>query len=427
MKIGALVFLVLIAVGAVALVVTHQEVVPAPQDENWPAFSTTSAERVILEGPSTVFELIRQDDVWRLRQSHRGELPLADTAKVEALLKFLELNKPLRRLSISAGPENGFVARAAITVEGCSRLEIGEDDGSGVGVYARMTDKPGLMVLSRDYADILGRSPDAYLDTRLMSLNVDNVLSMRLSSMTEGWEVQRTDAGFAFITPERFRAMRVQREAMQLWLHELSALHADSLASVAPEKGRLPDLALILSLEGGRTVWLKIWRPLDGSAYWTAYSSRQDAYFLLDQERVGKLQRKAFSLVDRRLVDLELGRVRRIELIGAERKFSAWRDGESWRNDDAGELPGIDMRLWRLTDLQYEYGPVGALPARAEQALRLVLKDKKGVSLLDLIFYSDPGLQGGQCWAGRRGEKAFHPVDTRLFMDLQGLLPPLVE
>ncbi|WP_126377680.1 DUF4340 domain-containing protein [Desulfovibrio ferrophilus] len=427
MRIGALVFFFLIAVVAAGIVLTRQAVIPAPQDERWPEYSAAAADRVILEGPSGVFELLRQDGAWRLRLPDRGVLPLAESRKVEALLEFLALNKPIRRLSNSAGPGGGFQPRAAVTVEGRSRLEIGGDDGSGVGVFARMADKPGLMVLSKDYADVLGRLPAAYLDTRLMDLSVEDVLVIRMSSMHEGWEIQRKKEEFVFVKPDILGSSRVQREAMDLWLHELGALQAVSLAPMPPEQGRLPDLALILRQKGGRNSFLKLWRPLDDSKPWMVSSSRQDVFFLLDQERVEKLNRNAFSLIDRRLVLVELGQVRRLELTHAGRVFIARRDGENWRSEGAGELTGIDMRLWRLTDLQYEYGPVGALPASAEQALRLVLKGEKGVPLLDLVFYTDSGLPGGQCWAGRYGEKAFHPVDSRLFMDLKGMLPPLAE
>lgn len=427
MRIGTVFFFILIVIGAMGIVMTRQTVVPAPQDEQWPEYRASFVDRVILEGPEHVFELVRQDKVWRLRLPDRGEQPLADTGKVEALLAFLTLNKPIRLLSDSAGPVHGFEPRAAVTVEGRSRLEIGSEDGSGVGIYARMTDKPGLMVLSRDYADVLGRSPDAYLDTQLMPVSVDEITGVRLSSMRENWEIQRRGSDFAFAKPETLTSFRVQREAMVLWLHELVSLRAGGLAAIPPEKGRLPDLALVLDSEGGRVSWLKLWSPLDGFSPWTANSSRQEVYFLLDQEPVGKLQRKAFSLVDRRFVALELGQVRRIELSSAGRKFSAWRDGEIWRNEQAGVLTGIDMRLWRLTDLQYEYGPVGVLPASAGQALRLVLRGKDDALLLDLVFYSDPRLPSGQCWAARFGEKAFHPVDNHLFMDIQGLLPALAE
>lgn len=428
MRIGTLVLFLLVVVGVAGIALTRQASVPAPQDEHWPEYSAAAADRVILEGPDNVFELVRGKDAWRIKLSDKAVEPLADTRKVEALLEFLALNKPIRRLMVSVGPKEGFVPVAAVCVQGRPRLEVGSEDGSGVGVYARMGDMPGLLVLTREYLDVLTRSPLAYLDTRQVEMDPAKVRNVRLSSMQEGWQVRRNgERGWVFVRPENMKGAEVRTEAMNIWLHEVASLTGSELAETPPEPGRLPDLALSLTDANNRETWLKLWRPLDDSDTWTVLSSRQEVFFLLDQERVQKLQKNAFSLVDRRLVSLDLGRVRRLSLFGDGREFHARRDGESWLNQQAGELTGIDMRLWRLTDVQYEYGPVGALPATAAEALRLVLHDGGDEPLLDLVFYTDPELPGGQCWAGRRGEEAYHPVNARVYMDFQGLLPAVPE
>ena len=393
-----------------------------PQGD-WPALAPVATERIILEGPGGVFSLVRAPGVWRVRMPDRSDAPLADAARVAAFLEFLSMNRPIRTLDEGAGPAD-FTPRAAVTLDGWGRIEIGPEDGSGVGVFARVGGRPGFVVLSSDYVDVLSRGPEHYLDLRLMPMDPERVQTARLSSMDATWEIRRTQPGFAFVRPEVMAAARVRTESMALWLHELSSLKGHALAAAPPEKGRRPDLAIGLVLRGGVERWLKLWLPLDDSRHCTVLSSRQDVYFLLDQERVEKLERNAFSLVDRRLVALDLGRVHGLVLSGGGRELLAHQVDGIWRAEGGTPLTGIDMRLWRLTDLQYEYGPVGALPATAREALRLGLLDDKGQFILKLVFYEDPGLAPGRCWAARDGEKAFHPVDNRLYKDLQGQLPP---
>lgn len=390
---------------------------------DWPEFAPSAADRVILEGPAGVFALEHVAGAWTLRAPDRSGQPLADGAKVSALLDFLAMNRPIRRVDELSGPPE-FTPRAAVTMDGWGRIEIGPDDGSGVGVFARVGGRPGYLVLSRDYVDLLRRGPLDYLDLALMGFDPDRAVWARLASMDEGWEIKlKGEEGFVFAAPENMVPARVRDEGFRLWLHELASLKAQDLAPLPPEDGRRPDLELAVRLRGGGERRLRLWRPLDGSGRWTAQSSRQGAYFLLDHERVEKLDRNAFSLVDRRLLTLDLGRVRALALSGGGRELRAeLRDG-AWRADDGTLLTGIDMRLWRLTDLQYEYGPVGALPASAKEAMRLDLSGDKGESVLQLAFYMDPGLPPGRCWAARSGERAFYPVDNQLLKDLQGQLP----
>lgn len=393
---------------------------------DWPAFTPSAADRIILEGPSGVFSLVHTPGTWRVQMPDRSDFPLADTSRVAAFLEFLAMNRPIRTLDEAAGPAE-FAPRAAVTLDGWGRIEIGPEDGTGVGVFARVGGRDGYVVLTTDYAQVLSRGVEYYLDMQLLAMDPDRVQSARLTSMNGGWEIKRDKDAFAFVRPEVMAAARVRAEALGLWLHELSSAKAQSLAPAPPEKGRKPDLVLTAVMRSGGQRRLKLWRPLDDSHHYTVLSSRQDVHFLLDQERVEKLDRNAFSLVDRRLVALDLGRVRGLALSGGGRKLIASRRDGIWRAADGSPLTGIDMRLWRLTDLQYEYGPVGALPSTAREALRLGLMDESGEPILKLVFYEDSGLPPGRCWAARDGEKAYHPVDNRLYEDLSGQLPPATE
>lgn len=86
------------------------------------------------------------------------------------------------------------------------------------------------------------------------------------------------------------------------------------------------------------------------------------------------------------------------------------------------DIPGIDMSLWRFTELQFEALPLNSLPASAVQLMYCKLVDSDGEKLTELTFYADPKLPQGQCWM-KNGGQMYYPVSSRLLKDLQGLFP----
>jgi hypothetical protein len=160
-------------------------------------------------------------------------------------------------------------------------------------------------------------------------------------------------------------------------------------------------------------------------------SSWQTAPMLLDRERVDKLLRSAFSLRARKVVDMDLGEIIRQELRqrvanggNATVELVAVKTGEGWQAKDTGRaLLGLDMLLWRLTDLKYEARPRQALPNTAEPFLAWRLYNGKERPKVALQFYLDPELPRDQCWLKVQGRDHYYPVLDQLLEDLQGLLP----
>lgn len=422
-----LLLVLLLIAGAVAAVVAlrQQQAPPPPLPSAWPEYGRETAETVAVKGPGGSYVLERTGKGWRLRLPERDVSPLADADKVSSLLEFLTHNRPILRLRGLNEQEAGFVASGpSVAINGVDLLEIGGEDGSGVGVYARRSGQDGVFVLTREYADVLSRPARFYLELDLMDLDPETVVGVSARHDGEAWGLERTKTGWEFSGTDGLAAMRVHDEDVGLWLHEVATLRASGLADPLPE-GVAPRFSATFRVKGAdaqRT--LALYAPAQPEGMWLATSGRQDAVFLLDPEQANKVEKRAFSLVDRRLAALDPGAVDRLLLSASQRRMSVRRDGTSWSGESAPDgLTGIDMLLWRLTDLQYEYGPVGALPATAEERMHLELFNKDGSEVLDLMFYADSGLPAGQCWVARGGEPGFYPVADQIYKDMQSLLP----
>jgi hypothetical protein len=127
-------------------------------------------------------------------------------------------------------------------------------------------------------------------------------------------------------------------------------------------------------------------------------------------------------------VDLDLGKVEKIRIAGPVRELVAVKSETGWKREGGpGDILGIDMNLWRLTDLKYESEPVKSLTESASHGLTLSMWDNQGELLAELSFYADPALPEGLCWMSKSEQRMFYPVSDRLFKDLQGQLPPAGE
>ena len=415
--------LALVAALALAALVILPGRKPSRPGGAWPEYAPGAVARIAVDGSAGEYSLEARGGTWTLRVPGAVGQPLADPARVEALLDFLARNRPLARVD-DPGPEHsGLGAAASLTINGADRLEIGAPDARGAGVYARRGDA-GVVLLAREYIQVLGRPARHYLDLRLLDFDPGQVEAVALARGSQGLEMVRSAAGPAFTRPTERSGQPVLPEALDLWLHEMRTLRAPGPAPEAPAPGREPDLRVALRLRGTGEQTLKLFAPAEGDGPWLALSSRQDAYFLLDPGQVAKVDRNAFSFADRRLAALDPGAVDRLVLSVSGQELHAERDGRRWRAQGLpGTLTGIDMLLWRLTDLQYEFGPLETAPPGARERLRLVL-GLRGGGEREFVFHIDPALPAGRCWVSHGEQQGFYRIPDQFYKDLQGLLPP---
>ena len=145
--------------------------------------------------------------------------------------------------------------------------------------------------------------------------------------------------------------------------------------------------------------------------------------FMLDAESVGQLVRSAFDVQGRTVVKLDIGTVAHLIIIHGGKRYSIERGETGWRIDGGQkDVLGIDMSLWRFTELQFEALPLNNLPDSAVKLMYCQLLDENGVELAAMTFYADPKLPQGQCWM-QNGGGMYYPVSSRLLKDLQGMFP----
>ncbi|HBR06052.1 MAG TPA: hypothetical protein DD766_02915, partial [Desulfovibrio sp.] len=97
---------------------------------------------------------------------------------------------------------------------------------------------------------------------------------------------------------------------------------------------------------------------------------------------------------------------------------------DGWLDAASGKLlRGIDMALWRLTNVKFEAGVAAALPKTAVPAMTCEILEKTGTSLVVLRFFTDSDQQAGLCWLEADNSGAYYPVSDQLLKDLQGLFP----
>ena len=144
---------------------------------------------------------------------------------------------------------------------------------------------------------------------------------------------------------------------------------------------------------------------------------------MLFRSSVGELVRSAFDIQGRTVVKLDIGIVARFVVAHGDKLYSIERGKTGWRIDGGQkDVPGIDMALWRFTELQFEALPLNNLPDSAIELMYCMLLDEKGVKLTAMTFYADPQLPQGQCWMKNDGGM-YYPVSSRLLKDLQGMFP----
>lgn len=397
----------------------------------WPTYDADATGTLAVSLPGGAFQLERSAGAWFVRLPGVEPALRADAQRVDALLSFLAHNRPLRRLE--RAEDSGLESpRATLTVNGGPVLALGAEVSGNEGVYASLGPLGGaegqLLVLSVRFVEILSRPASYYYDLRPLAVEPRQVVRVALEGLGgESWEVDRSK-GDEFTRPEPLAGAKAEGGKLDQYLHEALGVHIADMAPEASVEGLDTRLELSVWTAGNVTPrTLRVFVRSGGEGPWLAASSWQPSPFLLDRERLEDLSVSSFLLLDRRVVILDLDTVKRLVLTRGERRLAAHRNGEGWKSDSGGQgLVGIDMALWRLTELKYEFEPVPASPATAQRELELELLDDQGDLALRLIFYADPALPEGLMWV-RPGDGPCYPVQDALLSDLAGRLPAPAE
>jgi len=419
----------------------RDQTAPPESDPNWPLFSINEVRDLNSSAAVGGFHLIKRDAGWSVTRAGKSEAAYrADQEKVEAFLNFINGNKPRRRLegrSAQIDREFGLDNPAAIlTIKSKTdwTLKLGVVHPMGDTIYAVCSSEPdNHLLLDVKYDEQLSLKEDHFYDLRLMDLKPENISKIRLErSGKGGWEITRTDKGFDFTWPESLANKEAAVSEVEMHLHDLVSMKA---AAFAPDNSTIPAEAnMTLSIwpkEAKAPLKISVYKPSPEKDLFLTRSSWQTALVELDQKRVDKLCIPSFSLRERRFISVDLGEVVRLQLRQNEHdgkpahEMAALKTESGWKEEGSGrELKGMDMLLWRLTDLRFESEPSDILPETGIEILdwELFGKDEKPKTVFKFFF--DPGLPKDQCWLKVEGREKYYPVLDQFLEDLQGQLAP---
>ncbi len=446
--------LVILVWAAAYLVPDKKKPAPTATEAAWSApDAVEGADRVEVNGPMAAYVLEKTNGQWRVSQSATPtpETPngqatpsplFAKREKVEALFTYLKSHTPIRRLADVPAEQLGQFGldtpRASLVVHGKRdwTLRLGASNPSGDGVYAQCGDEPGqVLVLDGGYNEQLGRLANHYYDLRLMDFSAEGITSVRVQGPeVKGFELIRRDKGFAFTWPEAITGHAVAEAEANMFLMKLTSLEGASLATALPAGSSSVGVITVSPLGGAPAVTRQLFQTTGPKGpVWLAHSSWQPAWVALDAERMKTLTPDPFSLRDRSVSHLDMGTTARVVMSlpvveGAKPlSLAAVRNdkdnGKGWvREGTDNALPGLDMLLWRFSDLRFEAEPAAAVPATAKEALRVTISGRDGVQSTDLTFFRDPTLPATQCWVRVSGKDTAYPVKLSPLEELLSLI-----
>ncbi|MBU1041775.1 MAG: DUF4340 domain-containing protein [Proteobacteria bacterium] len=437
---GVLLLLVLLLALAAGLFLTTQE--HRLGSDVWPSYGLESVQSIEVATRAERYSLAKDSTGWVVRSAgaEADSLPTpADKVRIEALLSAISHNRPTQ--SLGQVPESelagyGFSEPTVRILLKPSTLGLGEvlltfghEAPTGAALYAQSSHSPGVVfLLDASILHQIDKPAEHYFDYRMLDLHTDEAQRLTVTGASGiQWELERKDDSFFFLRPESLKGSTVSSSEVRLFLHNLSAINADSILVKNDHQppGR-PSFTLdILMAKATEPLRLEIF-PQGETEQAFGRSTRHPGGFLLDREKSKTLFRLAFDMQWRGVITYDSARVQsaRIFSVMGNQTLVAENTPNGWEDRDRGrKLAGLDLSLWRLKELRFEAEPVAKLGYPAVQRLALELFTKDAKMLTSFIFYTDPRLPPEQCWLKVGTEEMYYPVGTQIIEELQGYLP----
>lgn len=437
---GVLLLLVLIMALAAGLFLTTQE--HRLGSGVWPNYTLDAVQSIEIATRGERYTLVKEPTGWVVRNegAETDALPTpADKARIEALLGAISHNRPTQNLGQVPDAElagYGFseplvriLLRPSTLGLGEALLTFGHETPTGAALYAQSSLSAGaVFLLDASILHQIDKPAEHYFDYRLLDLHTDDAQHLTVTGASNiQWELERKDDSFAFLLPESLKGSTVSSSEVRLFLHNLSAICADSILTNNDRQpaGR-PSFTLdILMSKATEPLRLEVF-PHGETEQVFGRSTRHPAGFLLERDKAKTLFRLAFDMQWRGVITYDSARVQsaRIYSVMGNQTLVAEKTASGWEDRDHGrKVAGLDLSLWRLKELRFEAEPVAKLGYPAVQRLALDLFAKDAKVLTSFIFYTDPRLPPDQCWLKVGSEEMYYPVGNQIIEELQGYLP----
>ncbi|OGR35164.1 MAG: hypothetical protein A2051_11735 [Desulfovibrionales bacterium GWA2_65_9] len=408
----------------------------------WPNYTLDALQSIEISTRGERYTLVNEPSGWVVRSegAEPDALPTpADKARIEALLGAISHHRPTQSLGQVPTPELAGYGFAEPTVRILLRpstlglgevlLTFGHEAPTGAAVYAQSSLSDGVVfLLDASILHQIDKPSEHYFDYRMLELSTDDAQRLTVTGASSiQWELERKDDTFVFLRPESLKGSSVSSSEVRLFLHNLSAICADSILTRNDRQpaGR-PSFTLdIQTSKATEPLRLEVF-PQSETEQVFGRSTRHPAGFLLERDKARTLFRLAFDMQWRGVITYDSARVQsaRIYSVMGNQTLVAENSASGWEDRDHGRtLAGLDLSLWRLKELRFEAEPVAKLGYPAVQRLALDLYTKDAKILTSFTFYSDPRLPPDQCWLKVGSEEMFYPVGNQIIEELQGYLP----
>ncbi|WP_319585026.1 DUF4340 domain-containing protein [uncultured Pseudodesulfovibrio sp.] len=432
-----LVFIVLLAMLAGGTYWYRTNMEEQVSASRWLSYSLDKVKSVYVSGEEESYALVAVDNGWETRvpdaSSNVSTKALND--RVRDYLNRLSELIPLLSFEERGddGPEVHGLDEPGVRItvrfkdEGIAPLEIrfSKDDADRTYGWNSVTPDRAYEFGGEVYGQF-AQPAVHFLDTKIFHFEEERVYQVQLvQPFGSSWLVKRGANGFSFVLPGYLKDKIASGSELKLYLHALALLRANKLLlePAEPERGMAALTIKVWAGKDKEPSTVEFFTIEDDPKHYFGRSSWLTVPFLLDAESVSQLVKSAFDVQGRNVFSLDIGQVAVIVIINGDRRYVVRREHSGWRVEGGEKnVPGIDMALWRFTELQFEALPLNNLAATAVKLMHCRLLDGDGDELKAVTFYADPKLPLGQCWM-KNGDGMYYPVSARLLKDLQGMFP----
>lgn len=430
---------------------------------DWPRIAPEFLSAVESVSANGTFRLTKEPSGdWFVQGKDNATRLRADRQKAEALANFHNANAPRRVLLDVNASDPAKAAQygldnpaktLALAGDRNATLRFGAKNPAGDAVYGVVTGSSNasgaLLLLPASWLD-QAAALDKYLDLRATDLHAQNITRLRVDNKADPFELERNgSADYRFLAPGSFRDFKVSSLDAERLLHEVAGLAGVALAPAPPPASAKPAVTLsVWRLGSDNATAIRLYPVADNPQQYLMQSDWQPAPVLLDRATLHRVTPDPFLLRDRRVLTLDQQQVHSQRLVNLSagnltaREVVAIRDPEAATRGGAGEgkhawlrrednasaqaspLQGMDMLLWRLTELVFEAEPSRNHPVTATPALLWDLLDANGTRLASLSFARDGTLPQGQCWLELDNATLYPVADEVLEQTLATVFPP---
>ncbi|MBA4358268.1 MAG: hypothetical protein C0405_11160, partial [Desulfovibrio sp.] len=241
----------------------------------WPNYSVDAVQSIEIATRAERYTLVKEPAGWvvRLEGAEADALPVpADQSRIDVLLEAIAHNRPTQNLGqVPAADLAGYgfsdpavriLLKTSTLAQGEVLLTFGHETPTGAALYAQSTlAQDAVLLLDANILHQIDKPSEHYYDYHMLDLRTDDAQRLVFTGASGAqWELERAEDAFAFARPESLKGASVSSSEVRLFLHNLSAISADSILSKADRQpAGHPSFSLeILTAKGAAPLRLEV-------------------------------------------------------------------------------------------------------------------------------------------------------------------------